>query len=129
VMTGGSLRGATFALVGPSVEASLSGLRVRCAFLSGNGLSVERGLSTPNMMSASADRAIIATAEEVVVLADYTKIGVDAMFQTVPVTRMSAVVTDSRADEKVLDALRERGVEIHVAELPVAPAPRSGNRG
>ncbi len=120
VMTGGSLRGSTFALVGPAVEASLAGLHVRCAFLSGNGLTVDRGLSTPNMLAASADRAIAATAQEVVVLADYTKIGVDAMFQTVPLSRMSAVVTDSRADPKVVEALRERGVDVRVADVPSA---------
>lgn len=121
VVTGGALRGSTFALVGPAAEGALSGLHVRTAFLSGNGLTAERGLSTPNMLAGSADRAIVRTAQQVVVLADYTKIGVEAMFQTVPPERMTHLVTDDRADRTVLKALIERGVQVHVAEMPSAP--------
>lgn len=118
VVTGGSLRGSTYALVGSSVEQSLAGLHVRCAFLSGNGLTARRGLSTPNAMSAGVDRAIAAAAETVVVLADHTKLGVDTMFQTVPVDLITAVVTDDGADPTVLADLRSAGVTVELAHVP-----------
>lgn len=121
MVTGGMLRGATFALVGMGAEHSLSGLRVRRAFLSGNGLTAGRGLSTPNMAAAAVDRAIARTAQEIVVLADHTKLGIDTMVQTVPVDRMAHVVTDEAADAEVLAALRAAGVAVHVA--PYAPSP------
>ena len=87
VMTGGTLRGSNYALVGSGAEQSLQGLRVSRAFLSGSGLTAERGLSTSNMLSASVDRALVQAAAEVVVLADHTKLGTDTMFQTVPTDR------------------------------------------
>ncbi|MEY9486636.1 DeoR/GlpR family transcriptional regulator of sugar metabolism [Streptomyces calvus] len=59
VMTGGTLRGSNYALVGSGAEQSLQGLRVSRAFLSGSGLTAERGLSTSNMLSASVDRALV----------------------------------------------------------------------
>jgi DeoR/GlpR family transcriptional regulator of sugar metabolism len=117
VLTGGTLRGSILALVGSAAEASLAGLRVRRAFLSGNGLTAERGLSTPNMQVASVDRALAAAAEEVVVLADHTKIGVDTMVQTVPTERIDHLVTDENAPADVLDELAGRGVRLHVARL------------
>lgn len=120
MVTGGMLRGATFALVGTAAEHSLSGLRVRRAFLSGNGLTAGRGLSTPNTAAAAVDKAIARTAQEVVVLADHTKLGVDTMVQTVPVERMVHVVTDEAADLEVVQALRAGGVIVHVA--PYAPS-------
>ena len=83
-MTGGTLRGSNYALVGSGAEQSLQGLRVSRAFLSGSGLTAERGLSTSNMLSASVDRALVQAAAEVVVLADHTKLGTDTM-QSVPV--------------------------------------------
>ena len=83
-MTGGTLRGSNYGLVGSGAEQSLQGLRVSRAFLSGAGLTAERGLSTSNMLSASVDRALVQAAAEVVVLADHTKLGADTMFQTVP---------------------------------------------
>lgn len=117
VMTGGSLRGTTLALVGSVAEQALSRVRVRHAFLSGNGLTPERGLSTPNIVSAGIDQAISACAQEVVVLGDHTKVGVDTMFQTVPVGGIGHLVTDELADPAVLEQFRSAGVTIHVAPL------------
>jgi DeoR/GlpR family transcriptional regulator of sugar metabolism len=114
VVTGGSLRGATYALVGSTVEQALAGLHVRAAFISGNGLTAERGLSTPNMMSASVDRAMVTAAETVVVLADHTKLGVDTMFQTVPVDRITDLVSDDEANPDVVAQLRSAGVRVHL---------------
>lgn len=117
VLTGGTLRGSIHALVGSAAEHSLAGLRVRRAFVSGNGLTPERGLSTPNMQVASVDRALAAAAEEVVVLADHTKIGVDTMVQTIPTDDIDHLVTEDAAPTDVLDDLGTRGVRLHVARL------------
>jgi DeoR/GlpR family transcriptional regulator of sugar metabolism len=117
VVTGGSLRGSTLALVGSVAEQSLSKVRVHHAFLSGNGLTSERGLSTPNMVPAGIDQAIARCAQEVVVLADHTKVGVDTMFQTVPVDAIRHLVTDELADPAVLRRLADSGVNIHIAPL------------
>ncbi len=120
VMTGGTLRGSNYALVGSGAEQSLHGLRVSRAFLSGAGLTAERGLSTSNMLSASVDRALVQAAAEVVVLADHTKLGTDTMFQTVPTDLITRLVTDEPPghDERAameLQALADQGVQITVA--------------
>nr|WP_202122382.1 DeoR/GlpR family DNA-binding transcription regulator [Streptomyces sp. BA2] len=120
VMTGGTLRGSNYALVGSGAEQSLQGLRVSRAFLSGSGLTAERGLSTSNMLSASVDRALVQAAAEVVVLADHTKLGTDTMFQTVPTDVITRLVTDEPPthDDRAateLQALADQGVQIAVA--------------
>jgi DeoR/GlpR family transcriptional regulator of sugar metabolism len=122
------LRGSNYALVGSGAEQSLQGLRVSRAFLSGSGLTAERGLSTSNMLSASVDRALVQAAAEVVVLADHTKLGTDTMFQTVPTDVITRLVTDEPPahDERAateLQALADQGVQIAVAGAGVA-APR-----
>ncbi len=119
VMTGGTLRGSDYALVGSGAEQSLQGLRVSRAFLSGSGLTAERGLSTSNMLSASVDRALVQAAAEVVVLADHTKLGTDTMFQTVPTDVITRLVTDEPPahDDRAateLQALADQGVRIAV---------------
>lgn len=119
VLTGGSLRKATYALIGSAAERSLAGIRVQRAFISGNGLTVERGLSTPNMHVASVDQAIVASAQQTVVLADHTKLGSDTMFETLATERIAHLVTDEQADPAELDRFREIGVVVHVA--PLAP--------
>ncbi|WP_328780755.1 DeoR/GlpR family DNA-binding transcription regulator [Streptomyces canus] len=126
VMTGGTLRGSNYALVGSGAEQSLQGLRVSRAFLSGSGLTAERGLSTSNMLSASVDRALVQAAAEVVVLADHTKLGTDTMFQTVPTDLITRLVTDEPPahDDRAateLQALADQGVQIAVAGASGAP--------
>ncbi|MFE0811743.1 DeoR/GlpR family DNA-binding transcription regulator [Streptomyces sp. NPDC058794] len=128
VMTGGTLRGSNYALVGSGAEQSLQGLRVSKAFLSGSGLTAERGLSTSNMLSASVDRALVQAAAEVVVLADHSKLGTDTMFQTVPTDVITRLVTDEPPahDDRCateLQALADQGVQIAVAGAGAAGGP------
>lgn len=115
VMTGGHLRGSTFSLIGAAAERTLSTIHAERVFLSGNGLTAERGLSTPHAGVASMDRALAAAAREVVVLVDHTKVGVDALVQTVPVERIGVVVTDSGADTAAVRRLRAAGIHVDVA--------------
>ncbi|HKW08151.1 MAG TPA: DeoR/GlpR family DNA-binding transcription regulator [Candidatus Dormibacteraeota bacterium] len=115
IITGGTLRRSIHALVGPSAEDSVRALRASKTFMSGNGFTAERGLSTPSPLVAATDRALAGAAQQVVVLADHTKIGQDTMCQTVPVARVGTLITDSRADPVVLGAIREAGVDVRVA--------------
>jgi hypothetical protein len=103
------------------------------AFLSGSGLTAERGLSTSNMLSASVDRALVQAAAEVVVLADHTKLGTDTMFQTVPTDVITRLVTDEPPahDDRAgteLQALADQGVQIAVAGTS-GGAPGPGSAG
>lgn len=115
IMTGGTLRAATHALVGTVTEQALAGLHMSRVFLSGNGLTPERGLSTPSPVVAGVDRAMASAAREVVVLCDHTKIGMDVMVQTLAPARMRHLVTDDGADPATLERFRSLGVEVHVA--------------
>lgn len=115
ILTGGTLRRAIHALVGPATEESLRSLRASHAFISGNGLTAERGLSTPSPLVAATDRALAAAAQRIVVVADHTKVGHETMCQTVPLDRIACVVTDSGADQEQVAAIREAGVEVLVA--------------
>ncbi|GAB3448420.1 DeoR/GlpR family DNA-binding transcription regulator [Streptomonospora sediminis] len=119
VMTGGSLRGSIRALVGTAAEQALAGLRVRQAFVSGNGVTAERGLSTPNPAVASVDRSLASCAEEIVVLADHTKVGADTMVQTVAPEHIAHLITDNHADPEVLMTLEDMGTVVHVAVLEI----------
>jgi DeoR/GlpR family transcriptional regulator of sugar metabolism len=121
MMTSGSLDATTLALVGSATEQWMSGHHVRRAFISGAGLTADRGLSTSHMAASSVDRAIINSAEEVIVLADHTKLGRDTMYQTAPTARIHHLVTDHLADPDMLDRLHTTGIGIHVADpTPIA---------
>src|SRR5207249_741195 len=92
ILTGGTLRRSIHALVGPAAEESLRALRASQAFISGNGVTAERGLSTPSPVVAAVDRALAAASQQRVVLADNTKLGRETMCQTVPLDRIDALI-------------------------------------
>ncbi|PWD51482.1 DeoR family transcriptional regulator [Serinibacter arcticus] len=121
-MIGGVLRGNIRAVVGGDAEAALGRLRVRTTFLSGNGLTARHGLSTPNIHVASIDRAAMAAADRVVVLADHTKVGVDSTVQTVPAHRIDILVTDTLASPVELGHIGELGVDVTIAPSSVLGA-------
>ena len=115
ILTGGTLRRSIHALVGPATEESVRALRASQAYISGNGFTAERGLSTPSPLVAATDRSLASAAQQVVVLADHTKIGQETMCQTVPAARVHILITDSGADKEQLEQIRQAGVEVRVA--------------
>src|SRR5438874_5166547 len=125
ILTGGTLRRSIHALVGPATEESVRALRASQAFISGNGFTAARGLSTPSPVVAATDRALAGAAQHVVVLADHTKIGQETMCQTVPAARVQTLITDSRSDPSELEAIHGAGVDVLVAEVGIVERARS----
>ncbi|WP_263731005.1 DeoR family transcriptional regulator [Cellulomonas sp. SG140] len=122
VMTRGSLDNSTLALVGSAAEHWIAGQRVTRAFVSGGGLTTERGLSSTHLAVSEVERAIVGSAKELVVLADHTKLGVESTYPVAPVTRIDHLVTDTSGDTSVLESLSSRGVHVHVAPSDLAGA-------
>ena len=116
VVVGGTLfRRSIRAFVGPLTEQGLQGSAGAQVFLSGDGVTAERGLTTPNVFAAAADSALAAAGRQVVVLADHTKIGRETMCQTVPSNRIDTLITTPGADPEVLAELRTLGIDVVVA--------------
>jgi DeoR/GlpR family transcriptional regulator of sugar metabolism len=57
----------------------------------------------------------------VVVLADHTKVGVEAMTQTVPTAAIDRLITDDRSDPGELRRLEAAGVAVTVCRVDRSP--------
>ena len=112
---GGRVRGITQTAVGESTVRALGDLRVDVAFLGTNGLSAERGFSTPDEAEAATKRAMTRAAERTVVLADSSKLGREHLVRFATTTEVDVLVTDSGADPASLAELRSAGMEVVVA--------------
>lgn len=112
IVTGGVLRPSIRAVVGGASVQMLGSVRADTAFLSGNGLAADFGLSTPASTVADSDRAMAAAAARVVALVDYTKVGLRSAVQTVPTARLERVITDVAASVAELRALAAAGVVV-----------------
>ena len=77
----------------------------------------EHGFSADNMPEVQSDRTIMQIVGEVVVVADHTKFGRIATMRQAPITGVRRLVTDDGAPTEMVDAIRDQGVEVHVAEV------------
>jgi DeoR family transcriptional regulator, fructose operon transcriptional repressor len=111
----GRVRPTTHAAVGEDTVAALGRLRADVAFVGSNGLSTGHGLSTPDHAEAAAKRAIVASAHQVVVLIDSSKIGQEHTVRFAELADVDVVITDSDIDPADLQALRRLDVEVVVA--------------
>jgi len=121
VLTGG-VRTPSDALVGPVADSALALLQVDRAFLGVHGLGPD-GLTTPNLLEAQTDRALIACARDVVVLADHTKWGVIGLARIAPLEAVDVLICDAGLPDDARLVL-ERSVE----RLVLAPLPTSTDR-
>ncbi len=106
VLTGG-VRTPSDALVGPVAVASLRSLHVDQLFLGAHGVEDRAGLTTPNLVEAETNRALIASARRVVVLADASKWGRIGLSTFADLADVDLFVTDDGLGERGRIALRD----------------------
>jgi len=112
MMLGGRVRGRTLAAVGDWGITALSTIHVDVAFMATNGISVERGLTTPDPAEAAVKRAMIAAARRTVLLADHTKIGDVHFAAFATLSDIDVVITDTGLDDRMVAQLRAGGPEV-----------------
>jgi DeoR/GlpR family transcriptional regulator of sugar metabolism len=117
VLTGG-VRTPSDSLVGPVADRAIRSLHFDLLFLGVHGLSVEAGLSTPNLAEAETNRQFVRSARRVVVIADHTKWGTVGLSSFATLEEVSTLVTDSGIPEVLRAEISE-----HLADLVVAGEP------
>ncbi len=111
----GRVRTTTQAAVGADTVAAVADLRADVAFVGTNGLTLDHGLSTPDVDEAAVKRALVHGARRVVVLADSSKIGVESPVRFATIEQLDVLVTDAGIDAADRAALERAGVEVVVA--------------
>ena len=117
VLTGG-MRTPSEALVGPIADGALRGLHVDLLFLGVHGLDERAGLTTPNLVEAETNRALIDAARTVCVTADSSKWGVVGLGTIVGLDRVDILVTDTGLSRRAVDVVSEHVDKIILAEVP-----------
>lgn len=120
VLTGG-VRTPSDALVGPVADQAIRALHFDVLFLGVHGISVEAGLSTPNLAEAETNRRLVRSARRVVVLADHTKWGTVGLSSFARLEEVDTLVTDAGLSARTRAEMAE-----HLPGLVVAGDPEPG---
>jgi DeoR family transcriptional regulator, fructose operon transcriptional repressor len=116
IMTGGMIRPSTFGASGQLAAATLRGLHVDQAFLAIHSVSVAGGLTYPSFEEVDAKRAMIEAAAEVILLADHSKFGRQALVRVAPITAVQRIITTAGIDPDEAAAIRELGIDLIIVE-------------
>jgi DeoR/GlpR family transcriptional regulator of sugar metabolism len=112
ILTGG-VRTPSDALVGPIAVAAL-------------GMDPRAGYTTPNMLEADTDRALVAAGRRLVVVADHTKWELVGISTIVDLPDADVVVTDNHLSVDAQATLRESVGQLIVANSGALPDPPAG---
>src|SRR5215208_2989663 len=114
ISLGGMLRDSELSFIGHITEQALAEVRVDKVIVGTRGLSLEHGLTNDYLQETLTDRAILKIGGEVIIVADHTKINRVATALLAPLATMQTFVTDSQADKKFIQALRNQGIRVIV---------------
>jgi DeoR family transcriptional regulator of aga operon len=114
ILTGGNLRKNSFSLVGPLAEETLRRLNADILFLGVDGFDVQHGLSTPNLLEARVNRAMMDIAKSTVVVCDSSKFGKRSLSLIAEPAAVQRVITDRGIPKGDLNALKKSGIEVTI---------------
>lgn len=113
IVTGGSLSGAWFALVGPTAITSVSEIFVDKVFIGVDGIHAERGLTTNYPDQAAIHRAMMRQAHQKIVVADHHKIGVTGTALISPLSEVNIFITNKGASDKSIAPFSKQAITVH----------------
>ena len=99
VILSGGVRTPSDALVGPFAVEVIRSLHVDTVFMGSHGMDYRTGLTTPNILEAETNRALIEAGRYLIVLADHTKWGIIGVSSVARLEDADTIITDSGLDQ------------------------------
>jgi DeoR/GlpR family transcriptional regulator of sugar metabolism len=116
ILTGG-VRTPSDALVGPIALTAIRSLHLDKLFIGVHGVTADVGLTTPNLLEAETDRALVAVSAQCVVVADHTKWGVRGLSRIAGLEDIDVFVSDSGLAADARAAIGEHADRVLIASL------------
>lgn len=114
ILTGGALRKNSLSVVGPLAEDVLKEMHADIVFLGVDGFDTKIGLTTPNVLEARVNRAMVKAAEKVVAVCDSSKFNRRSLSLIVGASAIDHVITDSNLSDDDIKAIRDAGIGVTV---------------
>lgn len=117
IQLGGMLRHSSLSVVGKYAETALSDFSCNKLFLGVDGIDLDFGITTTDMMEASLNRIMIQSAQKTIVLADSSKFGKRGFSKIVALEDIDQIITDSKITAPTAKRIEEMGIELTIIPL------------
>ena len=115
ILVGGLLRRVSRSFVGPQAEQMMRQIHADHLFLGVDGITLDAGPSTPDILEAQLNALMVQAANEVTIVGDASKFGRRSLSVICPIRSVSRVITDRGINPKTVQELEQVGVEVIVA--------------
>lgn len=114
IMLGGVLRKRSSSVTGLYAENNLSDFSCSKLFMGVDGIDLDFGLTTANVMEAHLNREMIKVSQKTIVLADSTKFGKRGFGRICGFENIDEIITDERISDFNKGALEEFGIKVTI---------------
>ena len=112
IVVGGFIRRNEYSLIGHFAENMLRDLRLDKVIMGIGGIHPEYGLTNEYIQEVMMDRSYMNISDNIIVVADHTKIGRVCASRTADVTAARIVITYQLAPQDMVERIRQCGVEV-----------------
>lgn len=102
------------ATAGPQTLHQLNEHTADCVFLGTDGLTLNGGVTTANILMAEVDRLMVERSRKAVLVTDSSKFGRIGFVPAAPLNRFQMVITDTGAPIEMVSRIRDLGVEVRL---------------
>lgn len=100
------------ATVGPQTLVQLKELTADLVFLGTDGITLEGGITTANILMAEVDRLMVERARRAILVTDSSKFNRMGFVPVTSVESFQMIITDTYAPPDLISAIRDKGVEV-----------------
>lgn len=111
-VTGGTLHGEWFSLVGPHAIRSLENISIHKFFLGADGLDATSGATSFDQDEAELLRVMASSSRSRIAVVDHTKFGTVGNWRICKTSEIQTIVTDDGVEEASLAPFQNAGIEI-----------------
>ena len=112
IIIGGFYNPATGATFGEKAIHQLDDYNIDRVFLSVDGISAESGITNDNVYETEINRAMLEKSKEVIVVADFSKIGALRFVKMGDIDKVHILITDNKAPKDEIKRIEEKGVRV-----------------
>jgi DeoR/GlpR family transcriptional regulator of sugar metabolism len=115
MVIGGMLRSTELSMLGHIAEQAIHEFRADKVFLGMRAIDIKQGFTSDFLPETMTDRAILAIAPRIIIVADHTKFNRVSSVYVAPITAANTIITDKGISSELASEMAEHGIEVLVA--------------
>lgn len=117
VQLGGIVRESSVSVVGSFAESMLGYFNCSKLFMGADGVDLEFGVTTTNMMEANLNRMMMDASQKTVLLVDSSKFGKRGFSKICNLDKIDQIITDDKVPQHYVNAFEDMGIEVTIVKM------------